>query len=115
MPETGSVCPRLRLNRYSVSTGISVPEKPSVHLFHRFCQLHVLREVQEVTASIFLGLLKGHYFADGNKRTACAVFLWMCLENSLKTDIDEDMLYDVTLRAAAGGMDVGQLAGLLFS
>ena len=39
---------------------------------------------EEQIASIVLSLVKGHYFMDGNKRTAFSVFVILCKFNNIK-------------------------------
>lgn len=46
---------------------------------------------QEQVMSIVLNLLKGHYFFDGNKRTAFSMFIILCEHNGIEFSIPIDM------------------------
>jgi len=39
--------------------------------------------IEEQIASIVYSLIKGHYFIDGNKRTAFVVFIFLCKKNGI--------------------------------
>ena len=46
---------------------------------------------QEQIMSIVINLLKGHYFFDGNKRTAFSMFIILCEWNSVEFSVPLDM------------------------
>ena len=48
---------------------------------------------EEQIASIVLSLVKGHYFMDGNKRTAFSVFVILCKFNNIKISKTERQIY----------------------
>ena len=57
--------------------------------------------VREQITSIVVSLLKGHFFQDGNKRTALAIYLDLCQNNGIKFLSDQDRLGDVLIDIAA--------------
>ena len=59
-------------------------------------------------------LLKGHFFQDGNKRTALAVYLDLCQNNGIQIISDQDRLGDVFIDIAATQRDITENARLLF-
>ncbi|WP_370858412.1 type II toxin-antitoxin system death-on-curing family toxin, partial [Parasutterella sp.] len=56
--------------------------------------------------SIVVSLLKGHFFQDGNKRTALAVYLDLCQNNGIQIISDQDRLGDVFINIAATQRDI---------
>lgn len=79
--------------------------------YSRFCYYDSL---QEQLASIVLSLVKGHFFADGNKRTALFAYLLLSEMNGLAHIEDEQELVETFVDLAAGQADVGQCARLLY-
>lgn len=70
--------------------------------------------VPEQITSIVVSLLKGHFFQDGNKRTAQAVYLDLCQNNGIQIISDQDRLGDVFIDIAATQRDITENARLLF-
>lgn len=70
--------------------------------------------VSEQITSIVVSLLKGHFFQDGNKRTALAVYLDLCQNNGIQIISDQDRLGDVFIDIAATQRDITENARLLF-
>ena len=70
--------------------------------------------VPEQITSIVVSLLKGHFFQDGNKRTALAVYLDLCQINGIQIISDQDRLGDVFIDIAATQRDITENARLLF-
>ena len=70
--------------------------------------------VPEQITSIVVSLLKGHFFQDGNKRTALAVYLDLCQNNGIQIISDQDRLGDVFIDIAATQRDITENARLLF-
>lgn len=70
--------------------------------------------VQEQITSIVVSLLKGHFFQDGNKRTALAVYLDLCQNSGIQFISDQDRLGDVFIDIAANQRDITENARLLF-
>ena len=69
---------------------------------------------QEKIASIVLNILKGHYFFDGNKRTAFAVYLDLCQANDISYVSDENILGDLFNSLASDAFDVKKAKNRLF-
>ncbi len=46
---------------------------------------------KEQIMSIVLNILKGHYFFDGNKRTAFSMFIILCVHNGIEFSVPLDM------------------------
>lgn len=95
-------------------TGIRCDErraKAAAACYSRFCYYDSL---QEQLASIVLSLVKGHFFADGNKRTALFTYLLLSELNGLAHIEDTQELVETFVELAAGQADVGQCARLLY-
>lgn len=64
-------------------------------------------------AALLHSIVSNHALADGNKRLgwlACVVF---CHLNGLTIDLDDDTAFTLVVDAAAGRLDVEDIAGLL--
>ena len=61
-----------------------------------------------------VSLLKGHFFQDGNKRTALAIYLDLCQNNGIKFLSDQDRLGDVLIDIAANQRGITENTRLLF-
>lgn len=70
--------------------------------------------IPEQITSIVVSLLKGHFFQDGNKRTALAIYLDLCQNNGIQFISDQDRLGDVFIDIAANQRDITENAQLLF-
>ena len=70
--------------------------------------------VREQITSIVVSLLKGHFFQDGNKRTALAIYLDLCQNNGIKFLSDQDRLGDVLIDIAANQRGTTENTRLLF-
>lgn len=70
--------------------------------------------IPEQITSIVVSLLKGHFFQDGNKRTALAVYLDLCQNNGIQFISDQDRLGDVFIEIAANQRDITENAQSLF-
>ena len=70
--------------------------------------------VREQITSIVVSLLKGHFFQDGNKRTALAIYLDLCQNNGIKFLSDQDRLGDVLIDITANQRGITENTRLLF-
>lgn len=61
-------------------------------------------------ASVFKSLIKGHFFVDGNKRTALAVLQLLCKFNHIDLNIDVDKIISI----AANNFSVDEISKLIF-
>lgn len=66
--------------------------------------------LEELAASMAVGIAKGHPFVDGNKRTACVVSLMFLRLNGKPIDADEDDMAGVFEDVASGVMSEAELA-----
>lgn len=69
---------------------------------------------EEKIASVVASLLKGHFFADGNKRTALFAYLLLSRLNGLESIKDQDDLVRIMVDSAAADWDIPKLKNLLF-
>ncbi|WP_283387647.1 type II toxin-antitoxin system death-on-curing family toxin [Parasutterella excrementihominis] len=70
--------------------------------------------IRDQITSIVVSLLKDHFFQDGNKRTALAIYLDLCQHNGIKFLSDQDRLRDVFIDIAANQRDIVENTRLLF-
>jgi death-on-curing protein len=66
--------------------------------------------LEELAASMAVGIAKGHPFIDGNKRTACVVSLLFLRLNGIEIDATEGDLAGVFEDVASGEMSESDLA-----
>ena len=71
-------------------------------------------DIREQITSIVVSLLKGHFFQDGNKRTALAIYLDLCQNNGIEFLSDQDRLGDVFIDIATNRRDVPENCQFLF-
>ena len=69
---------------------------------------------EEQISSIVLSLVKGHYFMDGNKRTAFIVFTALCKFNNIELRNSDDYYSRVFIEIAENDYTVEKVAKLLF-
>ena len=65
-------------------------------------------------ASVVASLLKGHFFVDGNKRTALFAYLLLSRLNDLEFVEDQDDVVRIMVDSAAADWDIQKLKNLLF-
>lgn len=65
-------------------------------------------------ASIVLSLVKGHFFADGNKRTATTVLKMLMHMNNIVVEPAQEKAAEVILTAAESDLSVEEFSKLLF-
>jgi len=66
--------------------------------------------LEELAASVAVGIAKGHPFIDGNKRTACVVSLMFLRLNGIEIAAAEDELASVFEDVAGGKLSEAELA-----
>ncbi len=71
--------------------------------------------VQEQIASITMSLARGHFFVDGNKRTALVTFLILCSLNKLECHYSNKELVELFVNIAAATYKNDVLTKMLFT
>lgn len=69
---------------------------------------------EEQIASIVLSLVKGHYFIDGNKRTAFSVFEILCKFNNIEISKTDRQLCKIFIDIAENDYNIKQVTDMLF-
>ena len=69
----------------------------------------------EMAAAYLFHLVKNHPFLDGNKRVGAACALIFLDLNGVAVEADEEGVVEITLRAATGSADKGDIAAFLRS
>lgn len=69
-------------------------------------------KIEEQIASIVYGIVKNHYFIDGNKRTALAVFYKLCKDNNIS--LNSKNRADSIQTIASSNLDIKEVTKLLF-
>lgn len=73
-------------------------------------------DVAEQGSSLFISIVKGHIFTNGNKRTASEFITKFAKDNNLKLNLNSGQLKDLTSEIAKGvNINVEDLAKKLFS
>lgn len=67
----------------------------------------------EKAAVIRFSLARGHYFFDGNKRTAVMATYTFLMKNGYELIVSNDSLFEVSISVAKGNMNEKQLANWL--
>lgn len=68
--------------------------------------------IEEQIASIVYNIAKNHYFVDGNKRTALAVFYKLCKNNGVKYNNKDKAI--IMNKIASSKLDISKVVELLF-
>ncbi|MBQ9537512.1 MAG: type II toxin-antitoxin system death-on-curing family toxin [Desulfovibrionaceae bacterium] len=69
---------------------------------------------KEQICNIFLNLIKGHYFVDGNKRTSVVVLLSLIALNNMSSKLTDENLFDITIKIAESHFLVEHVLNLIF-
>lgn len=70
---------------------------------------------EEQIASIVLSLIKGHYFMDGNKRTAYAVLIILSDFNGMTIRKSDEQIAKIIVDIAKNNYSVQTVANLIFN
>lgn len=70
---------------------------------------------KEQIASIVLSLIKGHYFMDGNKRTAYAVLAILSDFNGMTIRKSDEQIAKIIVEIAENNYSVQTVANLIFN
>lgn len=81
-----------------------------------FASYFYYNDITYMVASIFRGIVCGHMFINGNKRTAVLWLLTFCQMQELPLAMNDDQLYDYVLELATDGnsREVEEIAYHLF-
>lgn len=96
-------------------SGLPAEGDRSENLDACFSGIYYYDSTQLKIASIVTSLLKDHFFADGNKRTALWVYLLLSELNGLRHMEDEMHMAEIFINLAASPADVEKCALKLFS
>ena len=97
-----------------ITGNICAPEKTSA-VTGCLSSYFYYKTKEEMISSIVISLVKNHYFVDGNKRTALAVFLILCDKNSMKNAVTSSgKLVSIFTQLAASATDATSAAKVLF-
>ena len=64
----------------------------------------------DMAAAYLFHIVRNHPFIDGNKRAGAVAALVFLLWNGVDLEVDEDGLYDITIRVASGKADRDEVA-----
>ena len=68
---------------------------------------------EEKAAALMHGIITGHPFIDGNKRTGYALARLLLQDAGLDIDASQDEKYDLVIRLATGELDVERVRAWL--
>ena len=68
---------------------------------------------EEKAAALMHGIITGHPFIDGNKRTGYALARLLLQDAGLDIDASQDEKYDLVIRVATGELDVERVRAWL--
>lgn len=97
-----------------VLTGIPCDDKRAKAVAGCYSSYYYYESLQEQIASIVVSLIKGHFFLDGNKRTALSTYLVLSRINGLKHITDIQKQADVFVEIASTHKDMPDYVKLLF-
>lgn len=82
-------------------TGAACDERRRQAVAGCYSSFHYYYTPQERIACIVASLLKGHFFMDGNKRTALSTYIVLCQANNLPFIEDTQKQADAFVKLAA--------------
>lgn len=82
-----------------------VCEKP----FQEYYGQNLYETLFEKASTLFYSVVKGHYFLDGNKRTACMALFVFLGKNGYELDFTEEELFDVAISVATDELSENEL------
>lgn len=69
---------------------------------------------EEQVTSIVVSLIKGHFFLDGNKRTALSAYLDLAENNNLPLLVNKNALGELFIEIASTHKSISEYSQLLF-
>lgn len=95
-------------------TGVEVNSSRITQVGSIFSSIEYYASIQEKISCIVCLLVKNHYFIDGNKRTALAVYLTLCRLNNIPISLSTDELVNAMVKIAVSQYNVELATKLLF-
>lgn len=95
-------------------TGIVCDEEREKAIGGCYSSFYFYKSPQEQITSIVISLVKGHFFIDGNKRTALSAYLVLSQANGIKHIDDARELIRVFIEMAASHKPIDECARILF-
>lgn len=86
-----------------------VLDAPLNRPFATFGGVDLFPEPEAKAAAVMHGVINGHPFLDGNKRTGYALARMLLQDSGLDLNATEDVRYAAVILVATGKMDVDQL------
>lgn len=102
------------IDRNQAFTGVAADEKRRQAVTGCYGSHYYYDAARERIASIVRSLVKGHFFVDGNKRTALFVYLVLSELNNLRHIEDDEELVRLFVELAASYKSVEEFARALF-
>lgn len=80
-----------------------------------YASLMYYNSIQDQISSIFKGIIKGHHFIDGNKRTSLIVYLILCKINNIEPKLKNNLTTDnIIINIAKNEYSVQKISSLIF-
>lgn len=95
-------------------TGIVCDSRRNKAVEGCYSSFYYYEVLQEQITSIVISLLKGHFFVDGNKRTALSTYLVLCQANGIKHIENEEEQVRIFIEIAASHKSIEECAKMLF-
>lgn len=102
------------IDRNYYFTGVTYDEKRKDAVEGCYSSFFYYDTPQKQIASIVASLVKGHFFVDGNKRTALFVYIMLSELNHVKYIDDEEEQVRVFVEMASSHKSVEEYAAMLF-
>lgn len=102
------------INENSILTGIKCDERRAKAVEGCYSSYYYYSTPQEQIASIIVSLIKGHFFIDGNKRTALSTYIVLSQVNGIKYIEDTQRQVDVFVEIATTHKEISDYVKLLF-
>lgn len=95
-------------------TGVKCDENRKKAVEGCYSSFYYYATPQEQITSIVVSLVKGHFFIDGNKRTALSTYIALSQANGLKFVEDPEKQADIFIQIASTHENISDYVKLLF-
>lgn len=95
-------------------TGLPCDPKRCENVGACYSSFYFYGTIEEQITSIVVSLAKGHFFVDGNKRTALYAYIMLCEINGLSYIQDTDEQVRIFVDIARSRMDMKRCLEMLF-